>query len=103
MHSSYCINIWYSVDLQEASRRKRADASRTKCMTSETGAVSIRPSNSTEDDDRPLSTWFGLMQGQPGATEISKLLLQALFQILVFACFLFFTSTLFKCFWWTVS
>lgn len=62
-----------ATDLQEASRRKRADASRTKCMTSETGAVSIRPSNSTEDDDRPLSTWFGLMQGQPGAAETKSL------------------------------
>lgn len=61
--------------MQDASRAKKAAVSGTNGMTNEAGIVSVRPSNCVDDDDRPLSMWFGGMQCQPGVTEASKLLL----------------------------
>lgn len=63
-------------------------------MTTENGSVSTRPSNSADDDDRPLSTWVGLMQCQPGVGETSKLLLQVNHWVLVFLLVLVMVSYL---------
>ncbi|PON42055.1 Agenet domain containing protein [Trema orientale] len=63
-----------TADLQDASRGKSgADVSGTNCVTNEVGMVPVRPFNSTDDDDRPLSMWFGGTQCPPGVAEAKSL------------------------------
>ncbi|XP_008227830.1 PREDICTED: uncharacterized protein LOC103327296 isoform X5 [Prunus mume] len=47
-----------STDSQDASRRKTAEFPGTRCMTNEPARTCV----GADDDDRPLSMWFGGMQ-----------------------------------------
>ncbi|KAL5561048.1 hypothetical protein UlMin_030795 [Ulmus minor] len=46
-------------DSQEASKKRKADVSVTKCTSNEAAIISLRPSSNIDDDDRPLSMWIG--------------------------------------------
>lgn len=58
------------VDSQDASRRKTAEFPGTRCMTNEPARTCV----GADDDDRPLSMWFGGMQHPASVGESSKLL-----------------------------
>ena len=62
----------YFVDSHDTSRRKLAEVSGTNCTSND--AVMTKVDN-TDDDDRPLSAWFG-MQSPPNVNEPSKLVLR---------------------------
>ncbi|XP_034207466.1 DUF724 domain-containing protein 3-like isoform X2 [Prunus dulcis] len=54
-----------STDSQDASRRKTAEFPGTRCMTNEPARTCV----GADDDDRPLSMWFGGMQHPASAGE----------------------------------
>lgn len=54
------IIIWYFVDLQDASITNKAEVSGKEA------------SDNADEEDRPLSTWFGGMHNPSGASELSK-------------------------------
>lgn len=64
-----------TIDSQDGSRRKKAEVSGTNCMSNEAGSTYVGAADSIDDDDdRPLSAWFGGMQCPPSVSELRKLL-----------------------------
>ncbi|XP_004288549.1 PREDICTED: uncharacterized protein LOC101309389 isoform X2 [Fragaria vesca subsp. vesca] len=59
-------------DSQDASRRNTADVPGTRGIPNEAARIRVQASQNTDDDDRPLSTWFGGMQGAANMDELSK-------------------------------
>ncbi|KAM5558410.1 DUF724 domain-containing protein 6-like [Rosa sericea] len=59
-------------DSQDASRRNTADVPGTRGIPNEAARTRVQASENTDDDDRPLSTWFGGMQGPANMDELSK-------------------------------
>ncbi|KAF3436567.1 hypothetical protein FNV43_RR23659 [Rhamnella rubrinervis] len=51
-----------TTDSQNDSRSKKTEVSGRKYMTNEAGATHVGATNGTDDDDQPLSTWFGGIQ-----------------------------------------
>lgn len=63
------------VESLEVIGRKRSAISAKKGIANETGTVSAMEADSVDEDDRPLSKWFGVLQSQP-TIESNKPLLQ---------------------------
>ncbi|XP_015891745.3 DUF724 domain-containing protein 2 isoform X2 [Ziziphus jujuba] len=58
-----------TTDSQAGSRKKKAEVSGTKCMSNE-GTTYVGAADSADDDDRPLSAWFGGMQYPSSVSEL---------------------------------
>ncbi|XP_062002904.1 DUF724 domain-containing protein 6-like isoform X3 [Rosa rugosa] len=59
-------------DSQDASRRNTADVPGTRGIPNEAARTRVQASGNIDDDDQPLSTWFGGMQGPANMDELSK-------------------------------
>lgn len=76
-------DIQHFADSQDVSRRKKAEVSEVKYMTNETGTTHLGAADGTDDDDQPLSTWFGGIQGPANVSELSKLLTLQIFNAIL--------------------